>query len=140
MIKKLALFFLLFLLVLACSTSRPAEAIRVESPWSRPGLAGENGAVYFTLINRGEDDALLSAQTDVANTVELHMTMMHEGNMQMQMEHEIPIPKGTTEFRPGGYHVMLIGLKRELKVGDSFTLILRFRKAGEMMVTVAVRE
>ncbi|MFN3741045.1 MAG: copper chaperone PCu(A)C [Anaerolineales bacterium] len=134
---------LIALLISACSASRSPQGrgIRIEAPWARPAAQGENGAVYFTLLNDGEEDILLSAQTDVAETVELHMTTMHGGHtMQMQMQHEIQIPKGKTEFAPGGYHVMLLGLKRELKVGDSFPLTLRFQKAGELLVTVSVKE
>lgn len=134
---------LIALLLSACNSFRSSQGggIRVEAPWARPAAQGENGAVYFTLLNEGEEDALLSVQTDVAETAELHMTMIHEGQiMQMQMQHEIPVPKGKTEFAPGGYHVMLLGLKRDLKVGDSFLLTLRFRKAGEILVTVGVKE
>ncbi|MFO3797555.1 MAG: copper chaperone PCu(A)C [Anaerolineales bacterium] len=139
---KRTLFLLLSfaLLISACTPSAQGKGIRIEAAWARPAAQGENGAIYFTLLNEGEEDTLLSAHTDVAKTVELHMTMSHEGHMQMQMQHEIPIPKGKTEFAPGGYHVMLLGLKRDLRVGDSFTLTLRFQKGGEILVTVNVKE
>lgn len=141
--KSFLVISLIALLISACNPFQSVQGggIRVEAPWARPAAQGENGAVYFILLNEGEEDALLSAHTDVAETTELHMTMMHGGQiMQMQMQHEIPIPKGKTEFAPGNYHMMLLGLKRDLKAGDSFLLTLRFRKAGKILVTVSVKE
>ncbi len=138
--KRVFFFALLALLLAACNVAKAETTLRVESAWARPAPAGENGAVYFTIVNTGSTDTLLSVQTDVADTVELHMSMAHDGAMQMQMQHEIAIPKGTTEFRPGGYHVMLLGLRRELKPGDSFPLALNFKRAGKIIVTVTVKE
>jgi copper(I)-binding protein len=76
----------------------------------------------------------------VAGAVELHMTMMNEGNMQMAPQQEVPVQAGKTEFKPGGLHVMLIGLKQDLNPGDTFSLTLDFATAGEMSLQVTVSE
>ncbi len=137
--RKLLAVSLLVLLA-ACT---PASAdLSVGDIWARPGLAGGNSAAYFVIENYGADDTLLSASSDVAEAVELHQTQMEGDQMHMQhMAHGIPIPAGgPTRFEPGGLHVMFIGLKQDLKAGDTFDLTLVFEQAGELTVTVTVRE
>jgi copper(I)-binding protein len=59
--------------------------------------------------------------------------------MRMRQVEEIALPAGqTVELKPGGYHLMFVGLKAPLKAGDKFPLKLRFEKAGEVEVTVNV--
>jgi len=87
------------------------------------------------------DDALIGAASDVAETVELHETTM-EGDMAgMHPVEAIPVPAGgSVTLEPGGYHVMLIGLKQELQTGQMITLTLTFEKAGQITVQAEVRE
>jgi hypothetical protein len=85
-------------------------------------------------------DTLLSASSDVAGAVELHMTSMQDGNMQMMHQQEVPLPTGKTEFKPGGLHVMLIGLNQDLNPGDMFSLTLDFVTAGVIPLEVTVSE
>lgn len=137
-------FFVLILmlaLILAACGSENNQGLRVNDIWSRPALADGNGAVFFVIENNAaQPDTLLSASSDVADAVELHMTKMEDGNMQMMPQNEVPIPSGETNFEPGGLHVMLIGLKQDLKPGDTFTVMLDFAAAGEMPLDVTVRE
>ena len=117
------------------------KSVQVSNIWARPGLAGGNSAVYFVIDNStAGEDVLLSASSDVAQAVELHMSMMEGDAMQMKMQQYVPIPAGKTEFKPGGLHVMLIGLNSDLNIGDSFTVILNFETAGEQALTVMVKE
>jgi len=104
---------------------------------------GSTGVVYLTLINEGrEADRLISAASDVAETVEFHETKMEGDVMKMQpLPEGIEVPAGgQVELKPGGYHIMLINLKRDLKVGDRFTVTLEFEKSGTLNVEVEVRE
>jgi hypothetical protein len=115
--------------------------LQVNEIWARPGLAGGNSSVYFVIENRtGSDDTLLSASSDVAGAVELHMTSMQDGNMQMMHQQEVPVPTGKTEFKPGGLHVMLIGLNQDLNPGDTFSLTLDFAAASDMQLEITVSE
>jgi len=117
------------------------KSVQVADVWARPGLSGGNSSVYFVIDNSmAEEDVLLSASSDVAQAVELHMSMMDGDAMQMKMQHNVPIPAGKTEFKPGGLHVMLIGLKDDLKPGDTFAVTLSFETAGEQVLSVLVRE
>ena len=132
--------FLLATLLVACAPAgRPS--LQVSNVWARPGLAGGNSAVYFIIENgTASNDSLLSAVSDVAGAVELHMTTMQDGNMQMVHQQEVPVQTGKTEFKPGGLHVMLIGLTQDLNPGDTFSLTLNFAATGEMPLEVTVSE
>lgn len=137
--KKILVLLAAFLLA-ACGPQ--GTDLSIGEIWARPGLAGGNSAVYFVIENYGVDDTLLSASSDVAEAVELHQTQMEGDQMHMQhMAHGIPVPAGgPTSFEPGGLHVMLIGLKSDLKAGDTFDLTLTFEEAGELTISVTVRE
>jgi copper(I)-binding protein len=100
-----------------------------------------NGAVYVTLSNSGsQPDALVSASTDVAQTTELHQTTSDGGVMKMRPVKEIPVPAGgKTELKPGGYHIMLMGLKHDLKPGEKVAVTLKFEHGGETRVEAPVK-
>lgn len=145
--------YLLITLLLLLASCQPAVSgsgtttLAVRDPWARPAKAehmhmGMTSAVYFVVVNEGPDaDALIGATTDVAGRVELHETRRRGDVMEMSPVSEVEIPpRGQVTFQPGGLHVMLMDLKRDLKVGDSFSLTLRFRKAGDIKITVHVRE
>jgi hypothetical protein len=104
------------------------------------GGAG-NGAVYVTITNRGgRPDALVGAATDAATTVELHETVHEGGVMKMRPLPRVDVPAGgRLEMKPGGHHIMLLGIKRDLKPGDTVTVTVTFEKAGRMTVEAPVR-
>jgi copper(I)-binding protein len=98
-------------------------------------------AVYVTLSNAGsQPDALILAATDAARTVELHEVVQEGGVMKMRPIPRIPIPAGgKVELKPGGYHIMLLGLKNDLKPGDKVPVTLTFDRGGELRVNADVR-
>lgn len=145
------ILYLLVVLVTACGGAAPTPAAQnadqPEAPITVSDLSArattENGAVYMKLTNNGQsDDALISAKTDVAKTVELHETTMGEGDMmQMRPVVNIPVPAGqSVTLQKGGLHVMLIGLQKQLAAGDKISLTLTFEKAGSMTVEAEVKE
>lgn len=128
----------------------PAEAaasVAVEGAWARPAKAdaamGATSAVYFTLHNAGTaDDALVGAKAEaVAGKAEVHETVMDaSGAMKMQPAPKVAVPAGgAVEFKPGGLHVMLMDLKKDLAEGDTFQVTLTFEKSGEKTVDVTVK-
>ena len=133
------------------SDAHAAETrVRVDDAWARrapmldmgSGKGGSgNGAVYATLQNPGrETDALIAATSDVARGVEIHESYEASGMMRMREVPKIDVPPGQkVEMKPGGYHIMLINLTRELKPGDAIDLTLRFEKAGAVPVTARIR-
>jgi copper(I)-binding protein len=116
----------------------PISASDVRARPTAPGLT--TGVVYLTIINHGTaDDTLTAVSTPVATKSEVHRTMNMDGMSKMDMAPSLPIKaNGTVSLSPNGLHIMLMGLKQPLKLGDSFPLTLEFAKAGLVTVTVAV--
>lgn len=130
----------ILLLVTACSTSSTVPT--AADAWARPGLAGGTSAVYLTITNPGtSDDALVSA-TSTDATAEVHESSTDaSGMMSMAKVEEILIPGGgAVTLEPGGFHVMLMGLQHDLKVGETIEVGLVFRDGGTVMVQALVRE
>ena len=97
------------------------------------------GAAYFTVTANVQPDRLVGVSTPVAATAELHETINDNGVMKMRPVAAIALDPGkSVTFTPGGYHVMLVGLKSPLKAGDSFPLTLTFEHAPPITVTVKV--
>ena len=142
--KKLIAALLLALL------AAPAAAHEIKlgdlliiHPWSRatPGQA-PNGAVFMKIENQGQaDDKLVSAASDVAAMVGIHEHIMDGDVAKMRPVDSIILPaQSTTELKPSGYHIMLMGLKEPLVEYGSFHLTLTFEKAGSIEVEVQVEE
>jgi hypothetical protein len=103
--------------------------------------SGSNSAAYMTLVNPGDTpDALIRASTDAAETVELHTVIMEDGVMMMRPVTQIDVPaSGETELRPGGFHVMLLGITDDLEEGETVDLTLTFENAGDVSISAPVR-
>lgn len=129
------------LLLLSCSRHHGPPAISVSGAWARATVAGQSaGAVYFTLRNGGDgDDTLLAVATPVGQA-SVHSTTMTGGVMRMRPVDSLAIPAhSTVALKPGGYHVMIMGLKQPLRAGSNFPLSLSFDRSGNRTVTVTVR-
>jgi copper(I)-binding protein len=117
-------------------------AITVEQAWARPTSAGmPNGAAYLVVRNAGSSaDRLVAATSEVAERAELHNhTIDAQGVAMMRPVEAIEVPAGgQAELKPGGFHLMLLGLHAPLAAGASFPLRLRFAEAGEVEVMVGV--
>jgi len=114
--------------------------ITIGHPHARATAPGQpTGGGYLTLENKGADDRLMSASAAVSPSVELHSMAMEGDVMRMRQVDAIDVPKGTkVELKPGGMHIMFVGLKAPLKAGDRFPMTLRFQKAGAVTVQVTV--
>lgn len=117
-----------------------ASNITLEHAWARPTAgAATTGAAYFTVTDKGSADHLVGVSTPIAATAELHETINDNGMMKMRSVPSIALESGKpVTFKPGGYHVMLMGLKSPLKVGDSFPLTLTFEHAQPITVAAKV--
>ncbi len=141
---KLTAFCILMLggaLISDCATR--TNEITIKDAWARPGKMGSNSAVYFTIDNPLPNaDALLKAEGDIAESVELHESSMDDqGTMMMRPLELVPIDAKTkVEFKPGGLHVMLFSLKHDLNAGDQFTLTLHFQSNPDITLPVQVKE
>jgi len=139
-------FLVVLMAVVACAPAPAAGGppeITVSDAWSRPSpMVAGNGAVYMKLTNTGgEDDRLVGAASDAAGAVELHETKMEGDMMKMSPVHDIVIPAGgSAELKPGGLHVMLIGLKNELVMGREVFITLNFEKSDPITVKAIIKE
>lgn len=125
----------------AATEARPGP-IQVSKAMARATVPGQSvGAGYVTLNNTGTTaDRLLSVKAAVSKSVELHTMAMDGDVMRMRQVESIEVPAGqVVELKPGGLHIMFMGLKAPLKVGTEFPATLRFAKAGDVKVTVTVQ-
>jgi len=127
----------------APAQANQSESLAVHYAWSRETAAGQSvGGGFMTISNReAAADRLLSGTSPVAAEVQLHTMTMDGGIMRMRrVEGGIAVPaKGTLELKPGSYHIMFMGLKRQLRQGERFPLTLRFQRAGSVTVQVSVQ-
>ena len=127
---------------LAAGPPRRWGALVISDAWIRPSLPGApNGAGYLTIRNTGAvTDRLLGGSTPVSATFEVHEMSMTGGVMRMRpLPQGLPIPpRGEVRLEPGGFHLMLIGLRRPLNVGDRIPIRLRFERAGDIEVAFTV--
>jgi len=107
-------------------------------------MAEGNGAVYMIIKNTGgADDALVGVESSVSKVAEIHETTMENDVMKMRPVEgqRLAVPAGgQVELKPGGYHIMLMGLKKQLQPGDKIELVLKFEKSGEKKIEAEVRK
>lgn len=126
-------------LTLISVTSYAAGSVTVVNPYVRAVAAGHpNSAAFMMLKNTSTQDlALVEARSSVSKVVELHTHKKEGGMMRMRQVEKIDImAKSETVLKPGGLHVMLIGLKHQLKAGNQIDLELEFDN-GEIIKLAA---
>ncbi len=119
-----------------------AGSLKISAPWARATPKGASvGGGYMTITNTGTAaDHLIGGSTAVASRFEIHEMKIDNGIMKMRpVAGGIEIKPGqTVQLNPSGYHVMLVGLKQQLKQGDHFKATLEFEKAGKVDVDFTV--
>lgn len=137
--KKL-LFMLNLVFLVACGNSANESNLTIKDAWSRPVVLS-TGSVYLTIENSGGEDTLIGVNSDIAETAMLHETQIQNGVANMVHRPAIKIPAyGKFVFDPGKFHIMLTNMKRELKVGETYNLTLKFKSGKEIITVVAVRQ
>ena len=108
--------------------------IVISDPWARTSPSrAKNGAAYIP--------SLIAVSSTIAKKTELHLSTVEDGIAKMHHVKGINLAPGKPAvMKPGGYHIMLMGLSAPLKMGDSFSLILTFEKAGKIEVMVPVKK
>ena len=163
MIRILCCFLSTLLMLSACAAPAPARPqVQVEAAWARPtsgspmdggsptpemqgnSSMAENGlssAVYCVITNSGSQaDTLTGVSSETARTAEMHETQVKNNVAEMMPVARVDVAAGgRTVFEPGGYHVMLSGLTRALKTGETLRLTLHFEKSGDIPLDVPIR-
>ena len=110
--------------------------IQIEKPWVRataPGATVAGG--YLLMRNEGTADRLVAASSPAAARVELHVHLNEGGVMKMREVPGYDLPaKGSFELKPGGAHLMFMGVKQPFREGEKVPVTLKFEKAGELRV------
>ena len=118
-----------------------AGPLIVTDAWTRSTPAGQTGAGYLVITNRGRTaDRLIAASSLAAAHVSIHESRLADSVATMRTLEAVSIPAGgAVAFRPGGLHLMLEGLKRPLKAGGRVAVTLVFARAGPMEAGFQVR-
>ena len=124
-------------LLLAAPAVAKAPAIKAEG-WARAGAS--SSAAYLTIHNgTRQGDRLLGVSSRAARTVSIHNTVMDGGVMRMRSAGALPLAaNGRIAMKPGGMHVMLMGLNAPLRAGTRLPLTLRFERGGNVQVSLPV--
>lgn len=118
------------------------DQIKIKDAWIRPGAKEMNTAMYFTIENNGnKPDTLYMVKSKLAQKTEVHESYSKDGMMGMRPAELVVIkPKSLFKFNPGGHHIMLIKLKKDLKSGSEGEVTLFFKKAGVVKVKAKVKK
>lgn len=151
---------MLLLLASGCGGSSDTN-IQVDDPWVRAAkaaemenqdqtgtetggtghMSGSLSAAYMVITNNSDQpDRLLRASSDAAHNTELHISEIVDGVMSMHPVDSVEVPaNGQVELKPGGLHIMLIGLTGDLVAGEKMPLTLEFENAGKIQVEAEIR-
>lgn len=144
MMKRLFVSALLILTSFAAFAADHASmTIHIDGAWARPSPPGAPSAGFMTVENRGaQDDVLLNVSGDFADRLELHLSSMEDGVMKMAHQKAgIVIPAGkTVMFKPGGYHLMFMGLDKNFELGEHYEVELTFQQAGVIRLSLPVQD
>lgn len=152
MIKKYILIFIPVLgLLLSCSSPQKKQSaekqltgkIEIPQSWVRPAAKGTNSAGYFSIYNGTQKaDTLIGIESQGAENAEVHESYTtDEGLSGMRPAEVLAIPSGDSLIlEPGGYHVMLMNVKRDFAAGDTLELILKFSGISPINVSAPVKE
>ena len=114
--------------------------VTVTDPWVRATVPAAKASGAFMLLQSAQDARLVEVRSPVAAMVELHQMSMENGMMKMGAVDGIDLPAGKpVALASGGYHVMLMGLKQQMKEGDTVPLTLVVQKKGKKVETVEVK-
>lgn len=118
-----------------------APQVTVTQPWVRATVAQQTSTGAFLTLNAASDARLVEVKSGVAAMVEIHEMAMDGDTMKMRSVAAVALPAGQkVELKPGAYHVMLMGLKRQLVAGEKVPLTLVFESpSGKARHSVEVR-
>lgn len=140
---KFFLILLVLALLSACASEAPAvsqNGTEIYNPRAMAGKSGEVTGGFLTIKNTSAAaDRLLGASCGAAMMTQVHETKMDGGVMAMREVTAIEIPAGQiVELKQGGYHIMLMDLKQDVKAGETTACTLKFENAGEVTVELQV--
>jgi copper(I)-binding protein len=114
--------------------------VTVKDPWVRATVSQQKATGAFMQITSAQDAQLVSASSPVAGVVEVHEMTMEKDVMKMRAVKALDLPAGkSVELKPGGYHVMLMDLKQQMKEGDTVPVTLVVEGKDKKRTTIEVK-
>ncbi len=117
--------------------------VEIKNAWARPGSKEASSAIYFSIINtNGKADTLLNVKSRIAEKTELHESFKKSNDrIGMRQVKFVPVSANSkTEFEPGGSHVMLVNLFKDLNSGSSIEATLNFKYSGKIKIKPVVED
>lgn len=142
-----SLILILSITIVSCQQNKNEQTLNdksviIANTWMRPGVQNRNSAAFMRITNNTDiDDTLYSVSSDLAKVVEIHETYERENDMKgMRHVDYLIIPsKSFVELKPGSFHIMLIGLNKDLVKEDSGKIKLSFKNSGEIEIIAKVK-
>lgn len=132
-----------FVLSIASIAAVFGADVEIDGAYARASIPNvPNSAAFFVIKNNSDKDiAITSANSDIAEKNELHTHIEENKMMKMMKIEKLVVPaKSSLELKSGGDHVMLMGLKKELKAGDEISLELSFSDGDKKSIKVPVKD
>lgn len=121
------------------SSARAVRLPTVTDAWARATMPGQSVGAAYMKISSPTNVTLVKAETAAAKTVEVHGMDHHNGVMRMRVLGPLEVAAGTTvDLAPGGMHLMLLGLRKPLKAGETLQLKMTFASAGQAKTVLVV--
>jgi len=121
--------------LLSLAVTASLAQVKVDQAWARPTAVGQQGGGGYLSLTSVSGDRLVGGSTPLAQRFELHTMAMKGDVMEMRQVDAIELPAGkTVDLKPGGMHVMFLGLKQPLDLGSKVPVTLKFERAGEIKV------
>lgn len=137
---KIATIVTLLFILTACVGG--GGELRAKDAWARPAKAGGNGAVYLTIVNPNAEERTLTGVTASveAKAYEIHQSSIDENEiMRMEPLETVVIPANSElTFAPGSIHIMVVGLKQDLIIGEQIEITLKFQNGEKLSVFVVI--
>lgn len=127
------------LLMFAFSHAAFAQ-VAVKDPWVRATVPAQSATGAFMQLNAAKGSRLVEARSPVAGLVEIHEMAMVDNVMKMRAVPGIDLPAGkAVDLKPGGYHVMLMDLKQQIKEGDAVPITLVVEGSDKKRSTIEIK-
>lgn len=130
--NRIALIATVGCLLVSATVPAAAADIEVKDAWARATVPGQKAGGAFMTVTSAKGGTLVGASSPVAKAVEIHEMKMDGGVMKMRAVPAIELPAGKAVRMDGDYHVMLMGLTKELKAGERVPLTLQVKQQGKV--------
>jgi copper(I)-binding protein len=126
--------------ILLLAAAAAQAQVEARAVWARATVHGQTTAGVYMQLKSSERASLVAAESPAAGSVEIHEMKMENNVMRMRALSKLELPPGkTVELKPGGYHIMLLALKKQLKNGEVVPVRLKVEMADKSVKTLEVK-